>query len=111
MRYLLLIVLLAFMAPAYGHDPEHPELDGWYMQLHSKRGSPCCDGSDAKHLADPEWDSKDGHYRVQIDGKWINVPDDAVIDGPNKDGRALVWPYYLNGELTGIRCFLPGSGA
>jgi DNA-binding MarR family transcriptional regulator len=32
------------------------------------------DGSDAKRLGDADWDSNDGHYRVRIDGEWVDVP-------------------------------------
>jgi len=46
---------------------------------------------------------------VRIDGEWVDVPNDAVVDGPNRAGRTMVWPYYLNGALVGVRCFLPGS--
>jgi hypothetical protein len=27
---------------------------------------------------------------------------------PNRAGRTMVWPYYINGR-TLIRCFMPGS--
>src|SRR5262245_45052488 len=29
----------------------------------------------------------DGHYRVFIDGQWIDVPDEAVVKEPNRAGR------------------------
>jgi len=59
-------------------------------------------------IADPDWESKEGHYRVRLDGEWITVPDDAVITEPNRAGRTMVWP--VKGSLgTSIRCFLPGS--
>jgi hypothetical protein len=29
---------------------------------------------------------------VRIDGKWHEVPDEAVINEPNRDGRTIVWP-------------------
>lgn len=96
---------------AFAHDSEHPELNGWFMGLRSHSGMPCCDGSDALHIADPDWQSHEGHYRVKLDGQWVDVPDAAVVDGPNKDGRALVWPYFIDGKPIGVRCFLPGAGA
>lgn len=109
-----LVMLLALLLPANAHDHNRPDLNNWYHDLHAKGGSWCCDGSDfdtgsAKHLADVDWESRDGHYRVRLNGAWIDVPDEAVIERPNLDGRAMVWPYYLNGELVGIRCFMPGS--
>jgi hypothetical protein len=92
---------------ARAHDHDHPELNGWYQSLHSGKG-PCCDGSEAKRVDDADWESKDGHYRVRIDGEWVDVPAEAVVDGPNRAGRTMVWPYYLDGHPK-ARCFMPGS--
>jgi len=47
-----------------------------------------------------------------IEGNWYDVPDDAIINEPNRDGRTIVWPMHVwEGEkLTiAIRCFMPGS--
>ena len=107
------LVILTFMlpifaiGPARAHDHDHPELNGWYESLHSGKG-PCCDGSDAKRVDDADWDSRDGHYRVRIDGEWVDVPNGAVVDGPNRAGRTMVWPYYMDGHPK-ARCFMPGS--
>jgi hypothetical protein len=92
---------------ARAHDHQHPELNSWYESLYSGKG-PCCDGSDAKRVDDADWETKDGHYRARIDGEWVDVPNDAVVDGPNRAGRTMVWPNYLNGALVGVRCFMPG---
>ena len=47
---------------------------------------------------------------------WIDVPDDSVITEPNKVGRTMVWPVYVDGYQDDgfyrgvwIRCFMPGS--
>jgi hypothetical protein len=93
---------------ARAHDYQHPELNSWYESLHSGKG-PCCDGNDAKRIDDADWETNDGHYRVRIDGEWVDVPNDAVVDGPNRAGHTMVWPYYLNGAFVGVRCFMPGS--
>lgn len=107
----VVLALLLLVSPVLAHDHNRPELDGWYKGLASGKG-PCCDGSDATHLSDVDWDTKrDGdkvHYRVRIEGEWYDVPDDAVLTEPNKDGRTLVWPIRGWGGLT-IRCFMPGS--
>ena len=92
---------------AHDHDHENPELNSWYESLRSGKG-PCCDGSDAKRVDDADWESKDGHYRVRIDGEWVDVPREAVVDGPNRAGRTMVWPYYQGGHPK-ARCFMPGS--
>ncbi|WP_225117621.1 hypothetical protein [Bradyrhizobium sp. BRP22] len=106
---LILAILLSLFAfgPARAHDYGHPELNHWYESLHSGKG-PCCDGTDAKRVDDADWESKDGHYRVRIDGEWVDVPREAVVDGPNLAGRAMVWPYYQDGHPK-PRCFMPGS--
>jgi hypothetical protein len=105
----LALLILAAVA-AFAHDHNRPGLDSWYPGLRSPAGSPCCDGPgvDATHLSDVDWESKGGHYRARIDGEWIDVPDDAVLPGPNLDGRTLVWPTWSNGQRA-IRCFIPGS--
>ena len=41
-------------------------------------------------------------------GQWIDVPDDRVITEPNRAGRTIVWPYYINGHPF-VRCFIPGT--
>jgi hypothetical protein len=102
------VMLLIFaIGCARAHDHEHPELNSWYESLHSGKG-PCCDGSDAKRVDDADWDTREGHYRVRIDGEWVDVPNEAVVDGPNRAGHTMVWPYYLDGHPK-ARCFMPGS--
>jgi hypothetical protein len=87
----------------YANSPLKP----WFDTLRSGKGL-CCSNADGIAIADPDWDSKNGHFRVRIDGEWIDVPNDAVITEPNRAGRAMVWP--LRGALgTSIRCFLPGT--
>ena len=61
---------------------------------------PCCDGGDAKRV--------DGHYRVRIAGEWVDVPREAVLDGPNRADRTMVWPYYKDGYPKARR-FMSGS--
>jgi hypothetical protein len=87
----------------YANSPLH----GWFDQLASKKGR-CCSDADGRALSDVDWTSHDGHYRVQIDGEWIDVPEDALITEPNLAGRTMVWPTWLNGRPQ-VRCFIPGS--
>ncbi|WP_414644629.1 hypothetical protein [Bradyrhizobium sp.] len=88
----------------YANSPLKP----WFDSLHSKAGGACCSNADGMALADVDWDTRDGHYRVRLDGEWIDVPADSVITEPNRAGRTMVWPYYVNGHPL-IRCFLPGT--
>jgi hypothetical protein len=57
---------------------------------------------------------KDNGYRAFIEGKWAAVPDEAVILGPNKFGKAIVWfdtaSEYYETPTTSVLCFMPGSG-
>jgi hypothetical protein len=104
-----IIYLLGFLSVSYAHDPEHPELNGWYMSLKSKGGMPCCDGSDSKSVAADDWKSDNGHYTVLIGGVWMPVPDNAVVESPNLAGRALIWQRESQFGGMVILCFMPGS--
>lgn len=92
----------------YANSPLKP----WFESLRSKSG-PCCADADGMTLKDVDWDTKDGHYRVFVEGKWWDVPDEAVIKEPNRDGRTIVWPIYVWSEnklqTVKIRCFMPGT--
>ncbi|MFB9269054.1 hypothetical protein ACFFWD_39090 [Bradyrhizobium erythrophlei] len=87
----------------YANSP----LKQWFDSLRSGKG-PCCSDADGTAVSDVDWESKDGHYRVRLDGQWIDVPDEAVITEPNRAGRTMVWPIRGYMGIT-IRCFLPGS--
>ena len=84
-----------------------PEMKSWFDSLRSGKG-PCCSDADGSAVSDVDWESSNGHYRVRLDGEWIDVPDEAVITEPNRVGRTMVWP--MRGYLgVAIRCFMPGS--
>lgn len=108
------LVLSAFAVPAmHARDvdgryaAQNPELHQWFEGLRSAKG-PCCSDADGTALSDVDWETAGGHYRVRIDGAWVEVPDEAVITEPNRIGRTMVWP--IRGYLgVSIRCFMPGS--
>jgi hypothetical protein len=86
---------------------QNPELHKWFESLRSGKG-PCCSDADGTAVSDVDWETLNGHYRVRLDGEWIEVPDEAVITEPNRIGRTMVWP--IHGYLgVSIRCFMPGS--
>jgi hypothetical protein len=85
-------------------------LKDWFDHLASDKGM-CCSFADGFSVSDVDWEMQNGHYRVLLHGEWIDVPDTAVVTGPNRSGRAVVWPYMDNKGNTNIRCFLPGAGA
>ncbi|HEY8337127.1 MAG TPA: hypothetical protein VIQ05_25305 [Tardiphaga sp.] len=84
-----------------------PDLKAWFDSLRSGKG-PCCSDADGSAVSDVDWESSSGHYRVRLDGKWLDVPDEAVITSPNRVGRTMVWPMRGDGGIL-IRCFMPGS--
>ena len=95
--------------PVRGHDHNHPDLDGWFMGLRSGLG-PCCGGPkvDATTLDDNDWEVRNGHYRVRVEGDWLDVDDDAVLKEPNRAGRTMVWLGFRDGKPF-ARCFMPGA--
>ena len=86
-----------------------PEMKKWFDGLKSEIGS-CCSDADGTALSDVDWESKNGKYRVRLNGQWIDVPDNALIRVPNLIGRTIVWPMpQIEGDTIKIRCFMPGT--
>lgn len=117
MKKLLAVIFICTSTLALAHDAKYPvgsKMHDWFMKLHNGNGSPCCADADGNVVMDADWDTKDGHYRVRLDGNWVDVPDEAVIKEPNLYGPTMVWPLHSYGYLSpssfSIRCFLPGSG-
>jgi hypothetical protein len=98
--------VLALDDGRFGNDP----LKNWFDNLSSEKGM-CCSFADGLSISDVDWDTTDGHYRVRLHGEWIDVPDTAVVTGPNRYGPAVVWPYMNDGGKIYTRCFLPGACA
>ena len=85
----------------------NPEIKAWFDGLASRKG-PCCSDADGSAVSDVDWETSGGHYRVRIEGEWVDVPEEAVITEPNRVGRTMVWP--IRGYLgLSVRCFMPGS--
>lgn len=108
----LAVLMLSLAAyPGHARDPDGryagSPLKEWFDSLKSGKG-PCCSDADGTAVSDVDWESGNGHYRVRIEGDWVDVPDEAVITEPNRAGRTMVWPIRGYGGLT-IRCFMPGS--
>jgi hypothetical protein len=114
----VLVVAVRLLSPlaAAARDLEgryvNSPLHSWFEGLHSGKGL-CCSDADGTALSDVDWETKEGHYRVRIEGQWWDVPDEAVITEPNRAGRTMVWPVYyrvVNSPLRiEIRCFMPGT--
>lgn len=109
--FIAIVVLIATAASLSAKDAGRfvgSPLKAWFDQLASGKGL-CCSFADGVSVKDVDWDTKDGKYRVRLNGRWIVVPDSAVVTEPNKYGAAVVWPYQDADGATQIRCFLPGS--
>lgn len=104
-------ILLGYFSNVSAHDLDgrysDSPLHDWFNHLASGKGL-CCSVADGQVVADPNWESRDGHYRVRLESKWVDVPDDAVVSSPNRAGRTMVWPL-ASEDRTLIRCFMPGS--
>jgi hypothetical protein len=108
--FVVVAIGLVVVDRANAHDPNRPDLDNWFKGLRSDAIGLCCSGKDYKELDDSDWDTQDNHYRVRLDGKWQDVPANAVVKEKNRYGRALVWTAFSYGRNTiTIRCFLPGT--
>jgi hypothetical protein len=90
----------------YANSPLKP----WFDSLASGKGL-CCSFADGLQVNDVDWETRDGRYRVRLQGEWIAVPPDALVTEPNRFGPAVVWPYLDADGATKIRCFIPGAGA
>jgi hypothetical protein len=107
------VILIRDPTGKWAGDPLQP----WFESLRNNAGMSCCARADGYPVDDGEWDMKDNHYRVFLNGEWTVVPDDNVILSPNKFGKAIVW-LTMQGELdtdrpalgARILCFMPGSG-
>lgn len=91
------------------HDNVSPAIRQWVTGLKNLNGVSCCATADGWKPESVEWDTTTKGYKVLIENKWVEVPAEAVIHGPNKLGHAEVWYYHVDG-LPAVRCFLPGEG-
>ena len=113
-KYVLVVaLLLGFSGSASARDDgrhANDPLKYWFDHLTSDKGM-CCSFADGFSVSEVDWDTQNGHYRVLLHGEWIDVPDAAVVTGPNRYGPAVVWPYMDDKGKINIRCFLPGTDA
>ena len=108
----LIVFMLAFTftggTRAWAHDPNTHLADG-YATARSKKGTLCCDGSDYTYVSPRSWERTQTGYRVHVQGKWVDVPADALVTNmKNPDGEAKVW-LYTDGDKPFARCFMPGA--
>ena len=96
------------------HSPSNPvprfmrlHLEGWLSGLASANG-PCGDVSVARKVEDHEWtyefDAQGGHYRVRIDGHWLDVSEGAIVTDHNRFGPPVAWL-----SANQVKCFMPAT--
>lgn len=143
---LVIVGLICLAAGAHARDDGRyagSELKPWFDSLMDKTGGGCCADADGAVVKDVDWSVRgegqecrhtpalsfskpgeyEGHYCVRYKKSWWLVPDDAVVDGPNRLGPAIIWPIcsstrHVSGadtckdelsDLMFIRCFIAGS--
>jgi hypothetical protein len=116
-RLCIALVGFALVAhDAHAHDDGRyalSPLKSWFEHLSSSKGL-CCSYADGFVIDDPDWTvvsdatKSHVHYRVRINGPWIDVPDDALISEPNPVGKAMVWTVMSDFGMS-IQCFMPGN--
>ena len=100
------LVALGFCGAALGHDPQTHREDGRVADAKNRLGGQCCRGDDFS-LADA-WERDVKGYRVQIDGRWYDVPESAYVTSVrNPYAEAIVWVFEHDGKIS-IRCFKEG---
>ncbi len=83
-----------------------PQIREWFRGLKNDQGVPCCSEADGHQLGDDDWKIDDsGRFLVRLDGRWFQVPQDKVLNIPNRIGVAILW-ISTDGH---IYCFLPAS--
>src|SRR3954470_12324869 len=63
--------------PGHARDPDgryaNSPLKEWFDSLRSGKG-PCCSDADGTAVSDVDWEAGNGHYRVRLEGEWVEVP-------------------------------------
>jgi hypothetical protein len=103
---IIIVLLLLSQNPEWANDALHD----WFDSLRSDKGL-CCNFADGAAIQDIDWDTKDGHYRVRLSDRWIDVPPEAVVTERNRAKTAIVWPYFDSTGQLQIRCFIAGPGS
>jgi hypothetical protein len=104
---------VAAVAMDQGQFANAPErIRDWFKSAKGPNGGACCDLADGHRT---EYDMREDHYWVPIEGAWIEVPAQAVIhNAQNPTGEGVVWySWRVSGNVEApireplIRCFAP----
>lgn len=100
---LLIAAPCACFAQSGHHGAGHAENHKWYMELRQPNsGVSCCDDRDCRPTR--AYVDEDGAWRAQLNGSWIKVPGDAVLQTPAPDGNSHI----CANEAGTILCFVGG---
>jgi hypothetical protein len=92
-KLVVLGVVLSFSVPAATQDGYHGRVhDRWHAEFYSKLMRPdtktsCCNLADCRPT---EIRSREDHYEVKKDGRWIRVPTDKIVKVVAPDGGAHI---------------------
>ena len=118
MRWLVILAMLTVPAMARAPAMSDPDLAPWFRSLRTPSDTmSCCDQSDGHILKDSEIQITsdnsetlargDLHYQISIDGAWVPVPNEAILQrADNPTGQYVA--FWLPGT-TNILCFVRPS--
>ena len=92
-RAIVILFIVLVSNHLYARDDDrfaNSPLNEWFDHLGSRNGL-CCAFADGVSVQDVDRDTREGHYRVLIQGEWFVVPDAALVTKPNRFGPAVVW--------------------
>lgn len=96
----------------YGDVPQ--PIRDWIKTLKTPLtpNSTCCDIADGNRdiLWDTEGEGDGKRFRVRVNGQWLPVPPEAVINESNRIGYPIVWIGTDDRGQPRVKCFLPGAG-
>jgi len=107
LAFLALMVVKSITAPAYGqigqHGHGHAQHHDWYRQLKQPgTAASCCDNRDCRPTQ--SYRDDDGVWKARLDGAWVRVPADRVLNLVAPDGNSHI----CANEAGTILCFVPG---
>ena len=97
MKRIMFVLTLSMLSACIVGGVTARDLDGryagsplkpWFDQLASGKGL-CCSMADGETVSDPDWESRDGHYRVRLETAWVDVPDTPSL--PSRTNSEGPW--------------------
>jgi hypothetical protein len=104
-----LAIVAAVAAGAAPPRSSDPDLAPWFRALQAPSGMSCCDRADGHILADGDWRTAGDGYEIKIQGQWVAVPPEAVLqraDNPTGGAVAFYPAPWTGGGAPPIYCFV-----